>query len=79
VGFVHLGRGRQRLYGLWLEAADDSPIFWRIRDVGPVVFRAGADNVAGKHRDYVRRLVAMPAGLLISQKKTGNRFAISGF
>jgi len=64
VGIVHLGGGSQRLYGLWLEAADDSPIFWRIRDVGPVVFRAGADNVACEHRDYVRRLVAVPAGIL---------------
>jgi hypothetical protein len=64
VGVVHLGRGRQRLPNLRLEAAVVDSVPRRLRDDGHFLFCAGADHVAGQHRHHVCRLVADKAGLL---------------
>jgi lysophospholipase L1-like esterase len=70
-----LGRGRQRLLGLWHETKIADFVFWRRGDDGCVFYDGGIDDVAGEHCHYFCGLVAVAAGLLtIFKMKTTNGF-----
>jgi hypothetical protein len=74
VGVVSLGGNRQRLLDLRLETKRDGSLSRRICHDGRLLYFQRSVDVAGEHRNHVRRLVVVTAGILSAQKqKTGNR------
>jgi hypothetical protein len=69
VGVVSLGRDRQRLLDLRLETKDADSVSRRICHDRGLFHVQRVMDVAVEHRDHVRRLVAVAAGILISENK----------
>jgi hypothetical protein len=80
VGVVSVGRARQRLLDLWLETKVDDSLPRRVCHDGRLLHVQRVVDVAVEHRDHVRHLVAVAAGILIYKiKKPEIICVISGF
>ena len=64
LGVNVLGRNRQRLLDLWLEAALNDSVYWRTNHVGGLFYPCPAHDTGLRHCD-VCRLVVAQAGVLI--------------